>query len=221
MLRENPALLARRTGRGEYGEKPPSSHHIYFWTIGEARSPLDTAAQFEQRETLETMLEFATPLQRLHSACRLGDESLARSLLRENPEMTQTMSEDDHRAVADAAWHGDTRAVELMVELGFDPGVPGHDSGTALHCAAWNGSADTVAALLRHQEGRALVATRDAHYGATPLGWCCHGSRFGNTARDHAGVARLLLEAGARPGPDTRDASRRVEAVLAAWPRGA
>jgi ankyrin repeat protein len=218
MLRTDPGLLDRRTGRGEYGEKPPSSYHIYFWTIGDARSPLDVAAQFGQRETVDAMQAFATPLQRLHSACRLADEAQARAILREHPGLIESMTQDDHRAVADAAWNGDTRAVALMLDLGFDPRTPGHDSGTALHCAAWNGSTETVAALLRHPEARALVAIRDAHYGATPLGWCCHGSRFGNTAHDHAGVARLLLEAGSRPGPDTQDASPGVEAVLVAWP---
>jgi hypothetical protein len=59
-----------------------------------------------------------------------------------------------------------------------------------------------------------MLATKDAHHGATPLGWCCHGSRFGPTGRDHATVARLLLEAGAKLGPDTNEASEEVEAVL-------
>ena len=47
-----------------------------------ACSPLDVAAQFEQRDTLRTMLEFASPLQRLYLACRLHDEEQARSVLR-------------------------------------------------------------------------------------------------------------------------------------------
>jgi hypothetical protein len=76
-----------------------------------------------------------------------------------------------------------------------------------------------VAALLRHRDAPALVAIRDAHYGATPLGWCCHGSRNGNRGHDHAGVAGLLLDAGAVPGPDTAEASPSVEAVLADWRR--
>ena len=44
------------------------------------------------------------------------------------------------------------RTVALMLDLGFDPRTPGHDTGTALHCAAWEGSPDTVAALLRHRD---------------------------------------------------------------------
>lgn len=104
----------------------------------------------------------------------------------------------------------------MMLELGFDPRTPGHDSGTALHCAAWEGSVETVATLLRHPAARELVDIRDAHYGATPLGWCCHGSLHGNRRHDHAGVARLLLDAGAVRGSDAPHASPAVLAVLAA-----
>ena len=219
MLQAKPELLGLRTGQGRYGELPPSSYHIYFWTIGDSRSPLDVAAQFEQDETLRTMLEFASPLQRLHLACRLGDEGQARGVLREHPDIIQSMTPHDHRAVTDAAWNGDAAAVALMLELGFDPRAPGHDSGTALHCASWEGSVDTVTALLRHPDAPALVAIRDAHHGATPLGWCCHGSLYGNTSHDHSGVAKMLLEAGTLPGSDTTKASPSVEAVLADWRR--
>ena len=212
MLTINPELLELKTGRGSYAEQPPSSHHIYFWTIGESRSPLDVASQFEQRETLDSMLAFASPLQRLRLASRRGDEDTARALVREYPKIIESMSREDHRAISDAAWNGDERAVALMLALGFDPRTPGHDSGTALHCAAWEGSPGTVAALLRHRDAAALVAIKDSHYGATPLGWCCHGSLHGNTAHDHAAVARLLLDAGARPGADTEEASPSVEA---------
>jgi ankyrin repeat protein len=215
LLRDNRDLLDLRTGQGEYGEKPPSSYHIYFWTIGDSRSPLDVAAQFEQLETLERMLAFASPLQRLLLACRRGDVDRARAIARDHPAVVGAMGPEAHRAIADAAWNGAADAVALMLELGFDPATPGHDSGTALHLAAWEGSTGIVSLLLRDPRGRALVSARDAHYGATPLGWCCHGSVHGNTGHDHAGVARLLLDAGARPGPDTADASPSVRAVLA------
>src|SRR6266571_417253 len=68
MLDRNPKLLDLRTGRGDYAEKRPSSYHIYMWTIGDALSPLDVAPQFEQEETLQAMLELASPLQRFLSA---------------------------------------------------------------------------------------------------------------------------------------------------------
>jgi len=217
MLRGDPKLLDLRTAQGAYGEKPPSSYHIYMWTIGDGRSPLDVAAQFEQQETVAAMLEFASPLQRLLLACRRADEAGARALLRENPGIIESMTSGDHRAITNAAWNGDARAVALMSNLGFDPRIEGHDGGTALHCAAWQGSTETVAVLLRRRDARELLTIKDSHYGATPLGWCFHGSRVGNTSHDHAGVAKLLLEAGARPGPGPVEASPSVEAVLTSW----
>ena len=214
LLEADASLLDVRTGRGDYGEKPPSSYHIYFWTIGDGLSPLDVASQFEQTGTVEVMLAFATPAQRLISACRQGDADSARAIVRDHPRIVASMAPDQHRAISDAAWSGDARAVGLMLELGFDPRTPGHDSGTALHCAAWEGSVETVEALLRHSDARTLLSIRDARYGATPLGWCCHGSLHGNTRRDHATVARRLVDAGAEVGRDATDASPSVQAVL-------
>jgi ankyrin repeat protein len=160
------------------------------------------------------MLAFASPIQRLLSACRSGDEKRARALVHEHPGLVESMSPEQHRAISDAAWGGDARAVALMLELGFDPRTPGQDSGTALHCAAWEGSAETVSVLLRHRNGRELVSVRDARHNATPLGWCCHGSLHGNPTHDHTGVARLLLAAGAEIGRDTTQASPAVQSVL-------
>jgi ankyrin repeat protein len=217
LLQAKPNLLTLRTGQGEYGEQPPSSYHIYFWTIGDSRSPLDVALQFDQPETLQAMLAYASPKERFLFACRQADEDSARRIMREHPEILRSLTADEHRAIADAAWNGEARAVALMLDLGFDPRTPGHDSGTALHLAAWEGSVATVAALLRHPAGRQLVAIKDALHGGTPLGWCCHGSKHGNTSHDHAGVARLLLEAGAEPGADADDASPAVQSAIAAW----
>jgi len=209
------ALLDLRTGQGRYAAQPPSAQHIYLWTIGDNRSPLDTAAQFDQHETLELLLGFASPIQRFMLACRQGDEPAARALLRDDPSLMSRLTDGDRRAITDAAWNAEAGAVAVMLALGFDPRTPGQDGGTALHCACWQGSPETVAALLRHPDAAELLSIREAHHGGTPLAWCCHGSRFGPTGRDHAAVARLLLTAGARPGPDTGDASDEVEAVLA------
>jgi ankyrin repeat protein len=118
--------------------------------------------------------------------------------------------------LADAAWSGQVRAVALMLDLGFDPAVTGQDSGTALHLAAWEGSPETVAVILQHRDAQKLIGMRDAHHGGTPLGWCCHGSLHGNRSRDHAGVARLLLAAGAVRGDEAREASAAVLEALRA-----
>jgi len=215
MLNADPSLLELRTGRGEYGERPPSSYHIYFWTLGPNLSPLQVASRFEQQGALDVLRSFATPRQRFLAACAAGAGDEAWELLRASPDLVRQLTPGEQRALPDAAWTPDPAAVELMLELGFDPATRGHDGGTTLHCAAWVGSVPCVAAVLRDPRGRALVATRDTSYGATPLGWCCHGAQHcGNPSADHVAVARLLLDAGARPGPDCAGAPERVLAVI-------
>lgn len=214
MLTDDSTLLDARTGQGAYAEQPPSSYHIYFWTIGGNRSALDVALQFEHPELLDIMLAFATPSQRLLLACRRGDATEAAALVRALPDLVASLTEDDHRAIADAAWQGDATAVALMLELGFDPRVAGHDAGTALHCAAWYGSPETVAVLLGHPDAKSLLTLRDSAHHGTPFGWCCHGSLHGPKGHDHAGVARLLIEAGT-PIDDEIEASEAVLDVLA------
>ncbi len=219
MLEADPGLLALRTGQGAYGEQPPSSSHIYTWTIGASLTPLDVAARFGHPDTVAMMSRFATPSGRFQAACRAGDAVLAREVLGQEPGLVARMAPGDHRLITDAAWAGDARAVALMLELGFDPRTPGHDGGTALHCASWHGSAATVEALLRHPLGLECLSVADGHYGATPLGWCCHGSLHGPRAGDHARIALLLLQAGARPGPDTMEAAPAVAAQLSGFRR--
>jgi ankyrin repeat protein len=217
MLQRDPTLLDLHTGRGHYAEMPPSSFHMYFWTIGGNRSPLHVAAQFGHDETLAAMLPFASPVQRLRLACRHADADGARALLREFPTLVSGLTGDDRRMLTDAAWDADAPAVSLMMSLGFDPSVPGQDSGTALHCAAWQGSTASVAAILSHASGRVLMSALDGHHGQPPMGWCCHGSLHGSPTGDYIGVARLLLEHGATAGEFA--ASDAVEAVMATWTR--
>jgi hypothetical protein len=211
-LKADPTVLELRTGHDAFGAQPPSADHIYTWSIGVNRSPLDVAAQFEQHETLDAMLPYATPVQRLRFACRLADAETAQAIVRAQPGLVASLAPRDRRAITDAAWDGNAAAVALMLSLGFDPGTPGHDSGTALHCASWQGSAETVAAILATPAGRALIDAREPNHGSTALGWCCHGSLHGPRGGDHAEVARLLIAHGAIVEPF--EASDEVEGVL-------
>jgi ankyrin repeat protein len=205
MLEANPALLSLRTGQGDYGEKKPSSFHIYLWTIGSNFTPLQTAAKFGREETLIVMERFATPVQRLLLACHRGRRDEARAIVAAHPGIVEGLEGADRRALTDEAWTANAPAVRLMLELGFDPSAPsgsGPTGGTALHCAAWEGAVDCVDAILRHPAGLALLNTRETMYNGTPISWCCHGSQnCGNPTADHAGVARLLIAAGARLEP--------------------
>lgn len=209
ILEADPSLLRLRTSQGEYGEQPPSSYHIYQWTLGPNLSPLQVAAKYGQRETLAAMERFASPEERLLLACHQGDEAAAHAIVARDPGIVARLGPAEQRALTDEAWAANAPAVALMLSLGFDPSLPsasGPTGGNALHCAAWEGSVDCVAALLHHPAGRALLEVRETTYGGTPLSWCSHGSaNCGNSRADHAAVARLLIAAGARVTPEMAD----------------
>jgi ankyrin repeat protein len=156
--------------------------------------------QFRQYDTLAEMKGFASPEQRLLLACHQGDGDAARAIVAAHPGIVEKLGPVDRRALTDEAWGANAPAVELMLELGFDPSaasVSGPTGGNALHCAAWQGSVDCVAAILRRPAGRALLELREPVYGGTPLSWCSHGSaNSGGRRADHATVARMLLAAG-------------------------
>jgi hypothetical protein len=201
MLTADPSLLRLRTSQGEYGEKPPSSFHIYQWTIGPNLTPLQVAAKFGQRETLRVMEEFASAADRLLLACHEADGDAARAIVAADPGIVGRLQPPDSQALANEAWAANGPAVELMMELGFDPAVasgPRLTGGNALHNAAFEGSVGCVTAILNYPAGRALLTARDRTYGGVPLSWCRHGSlHSGNPNADHGAVARLLIDAGA------------------------
>jgi ankyrin repeat protein len=217
MVRADPSLLDLRTTQGEYGEKPPSSYHIYMWTIGPDLSPLRVAAQFGQAETLAAMQANATPRQQLLAALSIGDARAARTLIDAHPGLLDSVTPADRSVLPEAGWAGNTRAVELMLDLGFDPLTPNAGGATALHCAAWEGAADCVAVILRHPRAAELVNVREPTYGATPFGWCCHGSVHAGRNKAHVAVAKLLLQAGAQPVPEPSAISDAVRAVVENW----
>jgi ankyrin repeat protein len=216
LVAADPAVLSLRTGQGAYAEQPPSSYHVYLWSIGPNLTPLQTAAKFGQRETLDFMLRFASPEQQLLVACHAADVDAARRIVAEHPGIVAGLSGPDAAALGDEAWVSNAPAVRLMLQLGFDPAA-GEFGQSALHRAAWAGSPEVVGAILATERGRALLETRETQFGGTPLGWCCHGSvNNRNPAVDHVDVARQLIAAGVvvPDDPDDMEGSDAVNAVL-------
>ncbi len=213
LVQADPSQLDLRTTQGDYAEQPPSSYHIYMWTIGDNLSPLQVAAQFGQTATVELLRSMASTRQRLLTALAQGAASETHALLQANPGLLDQLTPDDRRVLPEAGWAGNARAVRLMLELGFDPATPDENGATVLHCAAWQGAPDCVDAILHYPAAAALVNKREPTYNATPFGWCCHGSCHGPRGK-HGAVARLLIAAGARPDPNVGDASDDVRAVI-------
>ncbi len=83
-----------------------------------------------------------------------------------------------------------------MLDLGFDPGAPGVDGGTALHAACWVGNVPMVERLLAL--GRVPLDARDPTHGSTLLGWASFGSVCRRApGADYPTVAERLVAAGA------------------------
>jgi ankyrin repeat protein len=140
----------------------------------------------------------ATSVERFLSACLRYDRAGAQRLLAADPGMLARLTEAERGAIVTAAERGDTGAVQLMLDLGFDIGARGgDDGGTALHAAAYSGSPGTVRLLLDRGAG---TETRDTTWDSTPLVWAMVGSglRPRHIPRpDWAGTVRILLAAGA------------------------
>jgi ankyrin repeat protein len=199
ILERNPSALNLRTSQGAYAEIAPSSFHIYQWTLGGNLSPMQVAAERGNSDTLRVMEQYASPAERLILAARAGRRDEAMAIVRDHPGVMETLTTAQRRALTDEAWGANGPAVALLLELGFDPAVPGHMRANALHLASWEGSVECVTALLSYPAGRALIDVREPSYQGTPLSWCCHGSRnCGNPKADHGAVARLLIKAGSK-----------------------
>lgn len=99
---------------------------------------------------------------------------------------------------------GVPEVARLLLEAGARTDLRGLLGETALHWAAYTGSAELVARLLAR--GAPLDATDD-RYRATPLGWALHGWANGPPPAGESGhrdVVLALVRAGAAVEPEWR-----------------
>ena len=141
------------------------------------------------------------PVERLLEAIVTGDGDAARSLAAADPGLVRRLEPADRAALVAAAEHGNLASVGLMLELGFPiearREATDDDGATALHAAAWAGSAETVALLLDHG---ADLGARDTRWQSQPLEWALVGSGEAPDSApepDWVATVALLLDAGA------------------------
>jgi ankyrin repeat protein len=134
-----------------------------------------------------------TAVDRFIGACGRLDDAAARELLVEHPGLLDQLGQDDYEVLVRAASIDRRPLVELMLDLGVDPGGAGEAGITALHVAAWRGNVELVPLLLAHG---AAVDARDATYHEPPLEWARHGSTHCRTAdEDYRAVEGLIAKA--------------------------
>jgi ankyrin repeat protein/ketosteroid isomerase-like protein len=172
------------------------------------RSAVRAAARRGRPDVVEALVRHGahdddvTEIDRLLGACARADRAEAEALLRRDPGLAGRLSGEDRAAIVDAAESADMPAVALMLDLGFPADV--HrlgDGATALHSAAYMGSAGVVRLLI---ERGADLGALDLQWRSTALCWATVGSgeREGRAAGDWVGTIEALLAAGA----PTRDA---------------
>ena len=181
----------------EYGAAPdapgPDGRTPYQQAV---RTGQDQVADLLARHGADTALSSADEFL---AACRRADRAAATAVLAGRPDLAARLTAEDHRVLTDAADHGHTEAVRLMLDLGFPPGARSEqDNGaTALHLAAAAGSTGTVRLLL---DRGADIEARDTAWNSTPLEWAIVGSgmRLGHDPDpDWPATVSVLLDAGA------------------------
>ena len=141
----------------------------------------------------------ATGTDRFLFACLRADHADAHRQVTRHPELLGSLSSSQQAgAIMQAAEAGNTAAVGLMLDLGFPVDARGgEDGGTALHAAAYSGSASTARLLI---DRGADIEAHDTHWDSPPLDWAVVGSGerpVTNPRPDWVATVRLLIEAGA------------------------
>ncbi len=231
-LHDDRDALDHRTGQGKYavahnGRRAATREEIgdrrgdiYRWVFDHNISVVEAAIRLGHDDIVDLLLRHSSPVQRLLAACATANRGAAEAVVMSEPGAVAGLTRDQMRLIADRARAGDTAAVVLMLDLGFDARVTGPDRADALHWAAFLGNAQMVRALLQHNPA---IGIRETSYNGTPLDWCVHGSLHGwmKDKGDFATTAGLLLAAGERVEPAVLPTGRDdVDTVLRAFLTG-
>jgi ankyrin repeat protein len=196
--------------------------HIYSWTLGFDLTPADVARKFGHNAPAETIVSSLSPPPRILDAIWCGDRERAHRELALHPVSPKTLESLGHGLLAAAAWWYRPESVRLMLELGFDPHVPGMHRSTPLDRASFHGYADIVETLLSLDPNPPLEQLNE--FGGMPLNACIHGSLHGwktGHSQDHARTLTLLLRAGSPLDPAMLPTGNdELDGVMRAWLKG-
>jgi ankyrin repeat protein len=192
---------------------PKNGGTIYQWVLGWYVSAPQIAKSFGHTELFNLLMDRCPVDEKLLNACWLHDDSLAKSLLAANPNLTATLSANGRRQLAHAARNGDETAVRLMLAAGLPVvDVFSQHHATPLHWAAWHGNVELIRMILARNP---QLENTDNQYETTPLHWAIYGSEHGWAPEkgDYAAAVETLLEAGAAL-PDKLSGTAAVRKVL-------
>lgn len=174
----------------------------------DGRSPDRLATSMGRPELVDVLRRYGarnqvTDADAFLAACLQSDRTSAERQLSGDPGLLGRLTGDERAAIVRAAEHGNTTSVELMLDLGIPLETRGDGGGTALHAAAYSGSADVIRLLL---ERGADIEAHDTMWNSSPLVWAAVGSGeqpHTDPAADWVETVRTLLAAGASSGDVT------------------
>jgi ankyrin repeat protein len=201
LIEANPRVVAARIGRlpdfPSIGYKGRGGT-IYQWTLAFNSYPHQIALLKGHRDLFELLWAGSDDTTRLLVSCVLARRADAEAIAARHPGMVSSLPPEDLELLPRYCWETNTNydAVELMLDLGFPIAHPERSHGyTALHNAAWSGSADLVDLLIARG---APVDIVDPGYHSTPLGFAMYDCvvEKRHPEGEFGRVAKSLIEAG-------------------------
>lgn len=197
-------------------QDPRAGGTIYIWVLGTNRTAHTVARDFGHEEVFQLLMERTPSRLKLALACELGDEPAFQELLRQRPNLAQTLSDEEKRKLPSAAQSNNVQAVRLMLQGGWPVDTLGDMGATALHWAAFNGNAEMIREILRYHP---TLEIKSQDYPSTALSWAIFAS--GNGPRRETGdfvvSVRALLAAGATV-PENAEELEPSQAVVEVLP---
>lgn len=212
-LQTDPRCIAMRVNSDWFPMRDPrAGGTIYQWNVGFHATAHQIASRSGRTDLLELLFERSPAGLALVEACWIEDEPRLKAILATHPEIVVSLTEEEHRQLAEAARNNATGAVRLMLKAGLPVEARGQHHATPLHWAAFHGNTTMTSEILCHQPP---LETTDRDFNSTPLGWAMHGSEHGwhRDSGDYPGTVQALLLAGAQP-PTKVAGSLAVQEVL-------